>query len=95
MEPISTVLYPSNACQCLRDVMGITIVRWKKMNRIVVCFEVLESSENNFRWFLALCTAGEFACKVSEQCISLDRRCNGLIECDDGTDERDCDGKYF
>ncbi|PIO70696.1 Low-density lipoprotein receptor domain class A, partial [Teladorsagia circumcincta] len=38
-----------------------------------------------------LCTADEFACIVSEQCIDLRRRCNGIAECSDGTDEIYCD----
>ncbi|RCN37338.1 Low-density lipoprotein receptor domain class A [Ancylostoma caninum] len=41
----------------------------------------------------ALCTADEFACIVSEQCIDANRRCNGIAECSDGTDEMDCDGE--
>ncbi|EPB75371.1 Low-density lipoprotein receptor domain class A [Ancylostoma ceylanicum] len=43
----------------------------------------------------ALCTADEFACIVSEQCIDANRRCNGIAECSDGTDEMDCDGESW
>uniref|UniRef100_A0A914Y2C0 Uncharacterized protein n=1 Tax=Panagrolaimus superbus TaxID=310955 RepID=A0A914Y2C0_9BILA len=39
-----------------------------------------------------MCAAGEFACIVSEQCISSGARCNGVVECDDGTDESNCEG---
>ncbi|KHJ89205.1 hypothetical protein OESDEN_10977, partial [Oesophagostomum dentatum] len=39
----------------------------------------------------ALCAADEFACIVSEQCIEANRRCNGITECTDGTDEMNCD----
>ncbi|KAK6039339.1 Low-density lipoprotein receptor domain class A, partial [Cooperia oncophora] len=38
-----------------------------------------------------LCTADEFACIVSEQCIDKRRRCNGITECSDGTDESYCE----
>ncbi|KAK6038405.1 Low-density lipoprotein receptor domain class A, partial [Cooperia oncophora] len=41
--------------------------------------------------FSALCTADEFACIVSEQCIDKRRRCNGITECSDGTDESYCE----
>ncbi|KAJ1361213.1 hypothetical protein KIN20_020412 [Parelaphostrongylus tenuis] len=40
---------------------------------------------------VAMCFANEFACIVSEQCIDLNRRCNGITECNDGTDENNCD----
>lgn len=39
-----------------------------------------------------MCAANEFPCIVSEQCISSSGRCNGIKECNDGTDEMNCDG---
>ncbi|CAJ0589239.1 unnamed protein product [Cylicocyclus nassatus] len=39
----------------------------------------------------ALCAAEEFACIVSEECIDGSRRCNGIAECSDGTDEMNCE----
>lgn len=40
-----------------------------------------------------MCKAGEFACLISEQCIPINKRCDGITECQDETDERDCEGK--
>lgn len=42
-----------------------------------------------------MCKAGDFPCIVSEQCIPLSGRCNGIQECQDGTDEQECQGNTF
>jgi hypothetical protein len=38
-----------------------------------------------------MCKQDEFPCLISEQCIPMSGRCNGIKECKDGTDEIDCD----
>uniref|UniRef100_A0A0K0DFV6 Chitin-binding type-2 domain-containing protein n=1 Tax=Angiostrongylus cantonensis TaxID=6313 RepID=A0A0K0DFV6_ANGCA len=54
------------------------------------CREFYLSAQARF-YFLAMCLASEFACVVSEQCVQFSRRCNGISECNDGTDEKNCD----
>ena len=43
----------------------------------------------------ASCSAGEFPCVLSEQCVPIEKRCNGVKECKDGTDELHCDGNLL
>ncbi|CAK9297011.1 unnamed protein product, partial [Gordionus sp. m RMFG-2023] len=38
------------------------------------------------------CQAGEYEC-ATEVCIPISRRCNGLVECSDGSDELNCNIK--
>lgn len=39
-----------------------------------------------------MCSAQEFPCIVSEQCIPASGRCDGTPQCNDGTDEMNCEG---
>ncbi|CAH2103373.1 unnamed protein product [Euphydryas editha] len=39
-----------------------------------------------------ICPAGELRCDET-RCISSSGRCNGVLDCDDGTDEQGCPGK--
>jgi hypothetical protein len=38
-----------------------------------------------------MCAPSEMPCMVSEQCVAMRDRCNGIRECKDGTDELDCE----
>lgn len=42
-----------------------------------------------------MCKADEFPCIVSEQCIPINGRCNGIQECRDNTDEQSCQSIKF
>lgn len=50
------------------------------------------SSHQKSGHVLAMCSAGEFPCIISEQCIASGARCNGVMECADKTDEMNCEG---
>ena len=47
------------------------------------CWELLISDEQ----------CEQFECDWGQQCISYDRRCDGVNDCDDQTDEADCSGE--
>lgn len=49
---------------------------------------MLEEDEQN----CPLCQSQQFPCVISEQCIPIEKRCNGVTDCIDGTDERNCTG---
>ena len=36
------------------------------------------------------CDVGEFACASQRQCIDVRRRCDGVGDCDDSSDESNC-----
>ncbi|XP_053955273.1 serine protease nudel isoform X2 [Anastrepha ludens] len=36
------------------------------------------------------CTADEFLCPLSQMCVPMQKRCDGIVECDFHEDERDC-----
>lgn len=36
------------------------------------------------------CGAHEFTCANNQQCIYKKYRCDGTVNCDDGSDEREC-----
>ena len=37
------------------------------------------------------CNYGEFQCIESGRCIDASMRCDSRLDCDDGSDEADCD----
>lgn len=91
--------YQKNVWTRACDVMENTTALWKRTNRTVVSMSgVLHTTENQgsyLSFFAATCGAGQFPCVLSEQCIDFDKRCNGVKECKDGTDEQHCDGNFF
>ena len=36
---------------------------------------------------MGTCTMAEFACRSESQCVALDQYCNGVRDCEDGSDE--------
>lgn len=40
------------------------------------------------------CMQGELMCDV-KRCISLSDRCNGRADCEDQTDEQDCESRFI
>lgn len=43
-------------------------------------------------FFVLECLQGEFMCDLT-RCIAVSSRCDGLNDCDDRTDEQQCDSK--
>ena len=42
---------------------------------------------------ITACSASEFLCEYEDACIAADRKCDGVSDCQAGTDERDCGGE--
>ena len=61
--------------------------------KIISGYHYTESCFNYFSmacYFIAVCTHDQFACATHGQCVPLSSRCNGIMNCLDGSDEFPC-----
>lgn len=46
-------------------------------------------------WIAIKCGSTEFQCNEPKTCIAKSSVCDGVADCKDGSDERNCSGKKF
>jgi hypothetical protein len=41
------------------------------------------------------CNADEFKCDTTDECFTLAWKCDGIVDCSDDSDEKDCPGMLY